>query len=67
VKWSIAAGLNSEGRSFGRLGLQRRRAERRGWRPFLGACRVWRYAAVFLDLVSAGLAFAPICARPSTG
>ncbi|MDQ6702412.1 MAG: hypothetical protein M3Z96_04535 [Pseudomonadota bacterium] len=52
---------------FGPLGLQRRRAERRGWRPFLGCCRVSRGAAVFLHLASTGLALAPVCMRADTG
>jgi hypothetical protein len=44
-----------ERRSFGPLGLERRRAERRGWRPFLAPCRVWPGAAVFLHRAGAGL------------
>ena len=56
-----------ERRSFGPLGLERRRAERRGWRPFLASCRVWRGAAVFLHRAGAGLALAPICTRANTG
>jgi hypothetical protein len=56
-----------ERRSFGPVGLERRRAERRGWRPFLGCCRVSRGAAVFLHLASTGLALAPVCMRANTG
>ena len=59
--------IRVERRSFGRLGLERRRAERRGWWPFLGSCRVWRGAAVFLHLAGAGLALAPVCMRANVG
>jgi len=34
--------IKAERRSFGPVDLERRRPERRGWRPFLGSCRVWR-------------------------
>jgi len=54
-------------RSFGRLGLEPRRAERHGLRLLLGSCRVWRDAAVFRNLAGAGLAGAPFCMRANAG
>jgi hypothetical protein len=59
--------ITVERRGFGEFGLERRRAERRVWRPILGSCRVWRGAAVFLPLAGAGLALAPDCMRANTG
>jgi hypothetical protein len=57
--------IRVERRGFGPLARDRRQAERRGWRPFLDSCRVWRGAAVFLHLASAGLALAPVCIVPT--
>ena len=33
--------ITVECRGFGPFGLERRRPERRSWRPFLGSCRVF--------------------------
>jgi hypothetical protein len=59
--------IKVERRGFGPLGLERRRAEHRVWRPFLGSCRVWCGGAVFLHLAGAGLAFALVCMRANAG
>ena len=59
--------IKVERRRFGPLGLERRRTERRGWRPFLDTCRICRGAAVFLHLAGAGLALVPVCMRGNIG
>jgi hypothetical protein len=62
--------LDHEPVDRGRIGVERRGfgplgPERRGWRRFLGSCRLWRGAAVFHHQASAGLALAPVCIVPT--
>jgi len=59
--------IGVEYRGFGPLGLERRRAAWRGWRPSFGCCRIWRAAAVFRHCAGAGLAPGPVCVRANAG